>query len=59
MDINDLRSLVTVIGFALFLALVVRVWRRQALPSHQAAAQLVFEGERDHATDMNKEVRHG
>jgi hypothetical protein len=45
MDINDLRSLVTVLGFLLFLALVARVWRSRALPSHQKAALLVFEGE--------------
>ena len=47
MDINDLRSLVTVLGFLLFLALVARVWRRRALASHQRAALLVFEGEAD------------
>ena len=45
MDINDLRSLITVAGFALFLGLVAHVWRRRAKPLHDAASRLVFEGE--------------
>ncbi len=63
MDINDLRSLVTVLGFGLFLLLVVRVWRRQAQPGHQAASRLVFEGESagegTSVADTHQEARHG
>ena len=69
MDINDLRSLITVLGFALFLVLVARVWKRHALPSHERAARLVFEGEseaggsgvrhRGARQGRNKEVQHG
>ena len=45
MDINDVRSLITVVGFGCFLGLVAHVWRARALPAHRAASQLVFEGE--------------
>lgn len=45
MDINDLRSLITVAGFGLFLGLVAHVWRRRAKPAHDEASRLVFEGE--------------
>ena len=45
MDINAPRSLITVSGFILFMVLVVRVWRQRARSAHEAAAQLVFEGE--------------
>lgn len=45
MDLNDLRSLITLLGLSLFLVLMVWTWwpaRRQA---HEAAAQLPFDGE--------------
>jgi len=45
MDINDVRSLVTLLGLGLFLALVAWTWwpaRRQA---HASAAALPFQGE--------------
>ena len=45
MDINDVRSLITVVGFGCFLGLVAHVWRAKALPAHRAASQLVFGGE--------------
>ena len=47
MNLNDVRSLVTLIGLALFLGLAVWTWwptRRQALDN---AARLPFEGEID------------
>jgi len=48
MDINDLRSAVTVIGLLLFLALVVWVYRAPRRKAFDAAAQLPFVGEADH-----------
>jgi cytochrome c oxidase cbb3-type subunit 4 len=45
MDVNDLRSVVTVAGLVLFLLLVWHTWRRSALPDHEAAAQLPFIGD--------------
>lgn len=42
LDLNLLRSIATVLGFVAFLLLVWRVWRRQALPGHDKAAQLPF-----------------
>ena len=40
MDVNDLRSAVTVIGLVLFLALVVWTWRRSGKAAFDEAAQL-------------------
>ena len=45
MDVNDLRSAVTVIGLVLFLALVVWTWRRSGKAAFDEAAQLPFEDE--------------
>jgi len=45
MDINDIRSAVTVAGFVLFLALVRWVWHARRRPAFDAAAQLPFLGE--------------
>jgi len=42
MDINDWRSLVTVAGLVLFLALVAWTWSAKRRPAHDAAAQLPF-----------------
>jgi cytochrome c oxidase cbb3-type subunit 4 len=44
-DINDIRSAVTVAGFVLFLALVRWVWAARRRAAFDAAAQLPFEGE--------------
>jgi cytochrome c oxidase cbb3-type subunit 4 len=44
-DINDLRSAVTVAGFVLFLALVRWVWAARRRGAFDAAAQLPFQGE--------------
>ena len=48
MDINDLRSAVTVIGLLLFVALVLSVYRSSRREAFDAAAQLPFAGEADH-----------
>jgi hypothetical protein len=45
MDLNDLRSGVTVLGLLLFLVLVVRTWRPGRRADHEAAARAVFDGE--------------
>jgi cytochrome c oxidase cbb3-type subunit IV len=45
MDINDLRSAVTVIGLLLFLLLVVSVYSKRRRGTFDAAARLPFEGE--------------
>jgi cytochrome c oxidase cbb3-type subunit 4 len=45
MDVNDLRSLVTVVGLVLFLVLVARTWSKRRLPEHDEAAQLPFRDE--------------
>jgi cytochrome c oxidase cbb3-type subunit IV len=51
MDINDLRSAVTVIGLLLFLALVRWVWAGRRRSAFEAAALLPFEGERQETRD--------
>jgi cytochrome c oxidase cbb3-type subunit IV len=48
MDINDLRSAVTVISLLLFVGLMVWVYRAQRREAFDAAAQLPFAGEADH-----------
>ena len=45
MDINDLRSAITVIGLLLFLALVVWVYGKGRRGAFDDAARLPFEGE--------------
>ena len=47
MDINDLRSAVTVIGLLLFLALVVWVYSARRRAAFDAAARLPFDGEEE------------
>jgi cytochrome c oxidase cbb3-type subunit IV len=51
MDINDLRSAVTVIGLALFLVLVRWAWASRRRSAFDAAAMLPFEGERQETRD--------
>ena len=48
MDLNDLRSIVTVLGLLLFLGLAAWTWHPARRPASEAAAQLPFEGD---ATD--------
>jgi cytochrome c oxidase cbb3-type subunit 4 len=45
MDINDLRSAITVIGLLLFVALVAWVYSAQRRNAFDAAARLPFDGE--------------
>ncbi len=45
MDINDLRSAVTVLGLLLFLALVVWVYAGRRRRAFDEAAQLALNGE--------------
>jgi cytochrome c oxidase cbb3-type subunit IV len=45
MDINDIRSAVTVLGFVLFIALVRWVWAARRRDAFDAAAQLPFNDE--------------
>lgn len=59
MDINDIRSLTTVLGFMLFLVLVVRAWSQRARDAYAQASQLVFEGEVDSGRSCAQEIRHG
>ena len=47
MDVNDLRSAVTVIGLLLFLLLVVSVYSKRRRSAYDAAANLPFEGEEE------------
>jgi len=42
MDVNTLRSAVTVTLFVLFLALVAYTWSRKRKPEYDAAAMLPF-----------------
>ena len=42
MDVNDWRSLVTVVGLLLFLVLVAWTWSAKRRAAHDAAAQLPF-----------------
>jgi cytochrome c oxidase cbb3-type subunit IV len=45
MDLNDIRSLVTLLGFVLFTGLAVWTWWPTRHAAHDAAARLPFEGE--------------
>lgn len=42
LDINTLRSIVTVVGFVCFIAIVIVAWRPSAQRAHQEAAMLPF-----------------
>ena len=48
MDLNDIRSIVTLLSLALFLALMVWTWWPTRRLGLDAAAQLPFTGEADH-----------
>ncbi|HEU4709262.1 MAG TPA: cbb3-type cytochrome c oxidase subunit 3 [Methylophilaceae bacterium] len=43
MDINTLRSIVTVVSFLVFLGIVVWVWRKRRTGEFEKAANLPFE----------------
>jgi len=48
MDINDVRSAVTVVSLLLFVGLMVWVYRAKRRDAFDAAARLPFAGEADH-----------
>jgi cbb3-type cytochrome oxidase subunit 3 len=45
MDVNDLRVIVTVASFGLFVALALHTWSRRRAAEHQSAAHLPLQGE--------------
>jgi cytochrome c oxidase cbb3-type subunit 4 len=45
MDLNDVRSGVTLVSLALFVALMAWTWWPTHKSAHDAAAQLPFDGE--------------
>ena len=45
MDVNDIRSLVTLVSLGLFIGLMVWTWLPGRKAAHDAAARLPFEGE--------------
>jgi cytochrome c oxidase cbb3-type subunit 4 len=47
MDINDIRSAVTVMGLVLFIALVAWVWSARRRAAFDEAAQLPFQGDNE------------
>lgn len=50
MDLNDIRSVVTLVSFVLFLALMVHTWSRKRKAEYDEAANLPFA----EATDSNE-----
>ena len=53
MDLNDIRSLVTLFSLALFLALMAWTWWPARKNAHELAARLPFDGDAD---DSEREV---
>ena len=51
MDLNDLRSLVTLFSFCAFVALMAWTWRPARRPAHDEAAQLPLIGEAPFASE--------
>jgi cytochrome c oxidase cbb3-type subunit 4 len=47
MDINDIRSIVTVASFVLFVGLMVWVWSARRRAAFNEAAQLPFVGDQE------------
>jgi cytochrome c oxidase cbb3-type subunit IV len=45
MDVNDLRSAITLLSFVLFIGLVVWAWSSRRRKAFDEAAQLPFSGE--------------
>jgi cytochrome c oxidase cbb3-type subunit IV len=45
MDLNQIRSIVTLIAFIVFIGIVVRVWRSANREQHEQAAALPFSDE--------------
>ena len=51
MDLNDIRSLVTLLSLVLFVGLMAWTWRPSRRAAHDSAARLVFEGDAGAADD--------
>ena len=51
MDLNDVRSFVTLLSLALFVALMVWTWWPARKHDHDAAARLPFHGDDDPSSD--------
>jgi cytochrome c oxidase cbb3-type subunit IV len=49
MDLNDLRSAITLLSFAIFIGLVAWAWSARRRQAFDKAAQLPFEDEEDKA----------
>ncbi len=47
MDLNDIRSAVTLVSLVLFVALMAWTWRPDRKDAHAEAARLPFAGEAD------------
>ncbi len=56
MDVNDLRAAVTLMGFVLFLVLVVHTYSRRRRGDHEEAAMLPFLDD-DNAAPRQEESR--
>jgi cytochrome c oxidase cbb3-type subunit 4 len=56
MDLNDVRSLVTLLSLALFLSLMVWTFWPARRGAHEAAARLPFDGE---SQDADQGAAHG
>jgi cytochrome c oxidase cbb3-type subunit 4 len=55
MDLNDIRSLITLLSLALFLGLMAWTWWPARRGDFDSAARLPFDGE---AHDASEGVRH-
>ncbi len=53
MDINDLRSMTTVLGLLCFLAIVAWAYGRSSQKGFEEAANLPFSGDDDHGASSN------
>ncbi len=58
MDINTLRSIVTVITFLVFIGIVVWAWSSRNAKSFDEAAQLPFKQDEDSAKELDKEEKN-
>jgi len=47
MDLNDIRSVVTLLGLLLFVGLAGWTWRPARQRAHEAAARLPFDGDQE------------
>jgi cytochrome c oxidase cbb3-type subunit 4 len=54
MDINDIRSLVTVVSLVAFVGLVVSTWARHRRSAHDEAARLPFVGDETENVDAGE-----